>query len=213
MRRAAITVIILIVLAGAPGLWLRYELARSYRGYSQAQIFVDIPRGTPRWNIAGLLQKNGVIHSRIAFLALSIRHRRRVLQAGEYLFNQPMTPQQVFDQIAGGHIFVHTVVVPEGWTMFDIASELERQGLSSKADFLRVARDPSLVRDIAPRAPSLEGFLFPSTYQFSRNATPKEIAETMVHQFRDEWSKLQAIAPPPVTPDPIETGHSHRQAA
>ncbi|HVB08237.1 MAG TPA: endolytic transglycosylase MltG [Candidatus Acidoferrales bacterium] len=208
MRRAAITVIILIVLAGAPGLWLRYELARSYRGYSQAQIFVDIPRGTPRWNIAGLLQSNGVIHSRIAFLALSIRHRRRVLQAGEYLFNQPMTPRQVFAQIAGGRIFVHTVVVPEGWTMFDIANELARQGLSSKADFLRVARDPSLVRDIAPRAPSLEGFLFPSTYQFSRNATPQEIAATMVRQFREEWSKLQANAPAAAMPDPAATAHS-----
>src|SRR5487761_743248 len=97
--------------------------------------------------------------------------------------------------------------------MFDIATELERQGLSSKADFLRVARDPSLVRDIAPRAPSLEGFLFPSTYQFSRNATPEEIAETMVRQFREEWSKLQAIPPPPATPDPIATGHSAPRAA
>ncbi len=213
MRRAAIVIIIVIVLTGAFGVWLRSELTHPYRGYSQTQIFVDIPRGTPRWNIAGLLQQNGVIRSRVAFVVLSLRHRRRVLQAGEYLFNQPMTLQQVFDQIAGGHIFVHTVVVPEGWTMFDIANELARQGLASKEDFLRVARDPSPVRDIAPRAPSLEGFLFPSTYQFSRNATPEEIAATMVHQFREEWSRLQALAPPPVTPDPIATGHSGRQAA
>lgn len=213
MRRLAIAFLILILLAGAFGLWLRSELRHPYRGYSQAQIFVDIPRGTPRWNIAGLLEQNGVIHNRVAFIALSLRHRRRVLQAGEYLFNQPMTPRQVFDQIAGGHIFVHVVVVPEGWTMFDIANELARQGLTTKEDFLRVARDPSPVRDIAPRAPSLEGFLFPSTYQFSRNATPKEIADTMVRQFREEWSKLQAIAPPPATPDPIATSHSLVQTA
>jgi len=213
MRRVAIAFLILILLAGAFGLWLRSELRRPYRGYSQAQIFVDIPRGTPRWKIVDLLQQNGVIHSRVAFIALSFRHRRRVLQAGEYLFNQPMTPRQVFDQIAGGHIFVHVVVIPEGWTMFDIANELARQGLTTKEDFLRVARDPSPVRDIAPRAPSLEGFLFPSTYQFSRNATPKEIAETMVHQFREEWSKLQAITPPPATPDPVATGHSAPRAA
>lgn len=213
MRRLAIALLILILLAGAFGAWLRSELTRPYRGYSQAQIFVDIPRGTPRWKIVDLLQQNGVIHSRVAFIALSLHHRRRVLQAGEYLFNQPMTPRQVFDQVAGGHIFVHVVAIPEGWTMFDIANELARQGLTTKEDFLRVARDPSLVRDIAPRALSLEGFLFPSTYQFSRNATPKEIAETMVRQFRDEWSKLQPIAPPPATPDPIETRHSARQVA
>ena len=208
MRRAAIVIIIVLVLAGALGVWLQGELSRPYRGYSQAQIFVDIPRGTPRWNIASLLEQNGVIHSRVAFIALSLRHRRRVLQAGEYLFNRPMTPRQVFEQIAGGHIFVHTVVVPEGWTMFDIANELARQGLATKEDFLRVARDPSPVRDIAPRAPSLEGFLFPSTYQFSRNATPEEIAATMVHQFREEWSKLQAIAPATATPDPVMSDRS-----
>lgn len=213
MRRVAIAFLILILLAGAFGVWLRSELTHPYRGYSQAQIFVDIPRGTPRWKIAGLLQQNGVVHSRVAFIALSLRHRRRVLQAGEYLFNQPMAPRQVFDQIAGGHIFVHVVAIPEGWTMFDIANELARQGLASKANFLRVARDPSPVRDIAPRAPSLEGFLFPSTYQFSRNATPEEIAATMVRQFREEWSKLQTVAPPPVTPDPIATDHPAPQAA
>src|SRR5579859_2558233 len=213
MRRLAIAILTLIVLAVAFGFWLQGELNRPYRAYSQAQVFVDIPRGTPRWEIASLLQRNGVIHSRIAFLVLSERHRRKVLQAGEYLFNQPMTPRQVFDQIAGGHIFVHIVVIPEGWTMFDIANELARQGLTTKEDFLRVAHDPSPVRDIAPHAPSLEGFLFPSTYQFSRNATPKEIAETMVHQFREEWSKLQAITPPPATPDPVATGHSAPRAA
>src|SRR5487761_204206 len=194
MRRLAIAILILIVLAVAFGFWLQGELNRPYRAYSQAQVFVDIPRGTPRWEIASLLQRNGVIHSRIAFLVLSERHRRKVLQAGEYLFNQPMTPRQAFDQIADGRIFVHTVDVPDGWTMFDVADELARQGLASKEAFLRVARNPSLIRDIAPDAPSLEGFLFPSTYQFSRNTTPEEIAATMVRQFREEWSKLQADA-------------------
>jgi UPF0755 protein len=57
-----------------------------------------------------------------------------------------------------------------------------------------VAGDPSLVRDIAPHAKDLEGFLFPSTYQFSRNASPQEMAATMVREFHDEWSKLQAPA-------------------
>lgn len=195
MRKLAIVVVILIVVVAAGALWLKHELARPYRGFAAAQIFVDIPRGTSRWNIANLLQQNGVIHSRIAFLVLSEARHRSVLQAGEYMFNQAVTPQQVFSQIAGGHIFVHVVVVPEGWTMFDIAAELERQRLCSKAEFLSVTRSPSLVRDIAPKARSLEGFLFPSTYQFSRNATPEEMAATMVREFHDEWRKIQSTEP------------------
>ena len=201
MRKVAIVAGILIVIIAAGALWLKREVARSYRGFSAPQVFVEIPRGTSRWGIANLLQGNGVIHSRLAFLLLSERHHRWVMQAGEYMFDQATTPRQVFAQIVGGHVFVHVVVVPEGWTMFDIAAELERQRLCSKAEFLSVASSPLLVREIAPHAKSLEGFLFPSTYQFSRNASPQEMAATMVREFRDEWNKIQASEPPkPPTP-------------
>jgi UPF0755 protein len=195
MRKLAIVVVILIIAAVAAGLWLRGELARPYRAFSAPQVFVEIPRGTSRWSIASLLQRNGVIHSRLAFLALSDRHHRWVLQAGEYMFDRPVTPREVFAQIVGGHIFVHVVVVPEGWTMFDIATELERQRLSSRAEFLSAVSSPSLVSDLAHHAKDLEGFLFPSTYQFSRNASPQEMAATMVREFREEWSKIQSTAP------------------
>lgn len=195
MRRLVLIFVLLIGLAAIAGAWLRRELNQPYRGYTETQVFVDIPRGTPRWEIASLLKDNGVIRSRIAFSLLSKWHRRSVLQAGEYRFDHPMTPGQVFAQIAGGHIFVHTVVVPEGWTMFDIANELEKQGLCRREEFLSVARDPALVRDIAPGARTLEGFLFPSTYEFSKHTTSEEIAATMVRHFREEWSKLDADAP------------------
>lgn len=219
MRKLAIIIIVILIVAAACfALWLRRELRRPYRGFAAAQVFVDIPRGTSRWNIAGLLQRNGVIHSRLAFLLVSERHHRSVLQAGEYMFDKPVTPPQVFAQIAGGHIFVHVVVVPEGWTMFDIAAELEKQHLCTKVEFLSAAENPSLVRDIAPHAKSLEGFLFPSTYQFSRGASPEEMAATMVHEFREEWSRIQApseqnsravgakddpVKPAPSTPKPL----------
>lgn len=194
MRKIAVLVILILILAAAAlvAFWLSREFTRPYRGFSAAQVFVEIPRGTSRWNIAGLLQRNGVIHSRLAFLLVSEKHRRSVLQAGEYMFDNAATPGQVFTQIAGGRIFVHVVVVPEGWTMFDIATELEKQRLCTKAEFLSVAENASLVGDIAPHAKSLEGFLFPSTYQFSRGASPEEMAATMVHEFREEWSRIQA---------------------
>jgi UPF0755 protein len=196
MRRLVIIFVLLIGLAAVAGAWLRQELAQPYRGYSETQVFVDIPRGTPRWEIASLLKDNGVIRSRVAFSLLSKWHRRSVLQAGEYRFDHPMTPGQVFAQIAGGHIFVHTVVVPEGWNMFDIANELEKQGLCRREDFLKVANDPALVHDIAPGARNLEGFLFPATYAFSKHITPEEMAETMVRHFREEWGQLKVDGQP-----------------
>lgn len=204
MRKVAVILVVLVAVAYVAGAWLRHELAQQYRGYSAAQVFVDIPRGTSRWDIAGLLKDNGVIHSQLAFALLSKWHRRTSLQAGEYRFDHPMTPLQVFTVIAGGHIYVHTVVIPEGWTIFDIAREIEKQGFCSQSDFLKAANDPSLVHDIAPGARSLEGFLFPSTYEFAKHTTPEEMAGTMVRHFREEWSKLSAEAPQPGRVSPVK---------
>lgn len=191
MRRLGLLLLLTIGAAGGFAGWFDHEIRHLYRGYSASQVFVDIPRGTSRWGIAALLQSNGVVHSRAAFLLLCYWQSHRHPQAGEYLFGHPMNPLQVFDKLASGQIYVHEVTVPEGWTMFDVAHELERQGICHSDDFLKVARDPSLIQDIMPQANSLEGFLFPSTYQFSRHTTPGQIAATMVNQFRTTWEAIE----------------------
>ena len=82
-------------------------------------------------------------------------------------------------------MYYHTVVVPEGYTMFDIARAIEDAGLGPAEDFLKVARfDTFLIADIAPSATSLEGYLFPETYEFSRMMSMEEMAAAMVCQFR-----------------------------
>jgi UPF0755 protein len=65
-------------------------------------------------------------------------------------------------------------------------------------DFLRVARDPTPILDLAPHAHSLEGFLFPSSYEFTRRVTPELVAETMIKQFRKEWASLRPSAEAPL---------------
>jgi UPF0755 protein len=190
MRRFVILVLVLLLAAAGFRLWLRSELNRPYKGYSQHDVIVDIPHGTPGSAIAKMLHENGVIRSPLAFTVLSRWRWRHKLQAGEYRFDQPMTPREVFDMIAAGHIYIHTIKVPEGWTMFDIADALEREGLCRRSEFLAAARDPALILDLAPRAQTLEGFLFPATYEFTRHTTPQEIAATMVRRFRTVWAGL-----------------------
>ena len=151
---------------------------------------MDIPHGTSRWGVAGILRRNDVIRSQLAFALFSDWHFRKQLQAGEYFFDHPVNSREVFWKIVRGQIYVHTVTVPEGWTMFDIAAELERQGVCSREDFLAAAHDTSLVSDLAPGASSLEGFLFPSTYEFTRRATCEQAVKRMVQNFRAVWETL-----------------------
>jgi len=107
------------------------------------------------------------------------------LKAGEYLFEKPASLIEVHNRLARGDIYTHTVVIPEGFTMFDIAQAIEQAGLGSKDDFLKVARsDTDLIRDISLDATSLEGYLFPDTYEFTRTQSLHDIASAMVHHFR-----------------------------
>jgi UPF0755 protein len=135
--------------------------------------------------IASELKRAGVIRSEDAFILWHYLHRRRSLKAGEYLFEKPASANDVHRRLAHGDVYFHTVVVPEGFTMFDVAHAVEAAGLGPATDFLKVAQsDTALIADLAPNAHSLEGYLFPDTYEFSRMQTMEDMAAAMVKQFR-----------------------------
>src|SRR6202035_291090 len=118
-------------------------------------------------------------------------HRHRSLKAGEYLFEKPANIIDLQKRLRRGDVYFHTVVVPEGFTMFDIARAIEAAGLGPAQDFLKVAQsDTEMVADFAPGAHSLEGYLFPDTYEFSRMMTMQEMASAMVKQFRQEARQI-----------------------
>ena len=190
MRRLGLLMLLAIAAMGGAAGWLDSQLSRPYRGHRPEQVFVDIPHGTSRWGVAGILSRNDVIRNRLAFAVFSIWHFRKPLQAGEYLFDSPLNSRQVYWKIVRGQIFVHILQTPEGWTMYDIAHETEVRDICSRDDFLAAARDTSLISDLAPHATSLEGFLFPSTYHFTRRADCSQTAATMVRQFRTVWATL-----------------------
>lgn len=148
----------------------------------------------PGWStrhIARDLQKQGIIRSSAAFLMVDYAKGLRTLKAGEYKFDQPASAFEVWRRLTVGDVYARTVVVPEGYNMFDVAAAVEQAGLGPASDFLIAARnDLFLVKDIDPDAKSLEGYLFPDTYQFTRINTSHEIAAAMVHRFRQEAQKI-----------------------
>jgi UPF0755 protein len=209
MRRLGLLALLGIAALGAFAGWMDSQISRPYRGHRPERVFVDIPHGTSRWGAARILRKNDVIRNRLAFALLSEWHGRHKLQAGEYLFDEPINSREVFWKIARGKIFVHTVLVPEGWTMFEIAGEVSKQGICGREDFLQAAHDTGLISDLAPHAQSLEGFLFPSTYEFTRHTTCDEIVKRMVDNFRAVWESLPPRTSAPdsqnMTPQEIVT--------
>jgi UPF0755 protein len=153
------------------------------------------PSGSSSKLIASQLQSAGVVRSGVAFQLLHYALPHRKLKAGEYRFERAASGLEVFERMVRGDVVVHTVVVPEGYNLFEIAAAIEAAGLGSKEDFIDTAtRDAGLIRGLDPQAHSLEGYLFPDTYQFSRTMSMREMAAAMVRRFQKE---AQALGLPP----------------
>jgi UPF0755 protein len=158
------------------------------------QTFVLLHPGYSTRRIAWELKSAGIIRSEDAFVLWHYLHHRRSLKAGEYLFEKPANTIDIHRRLAHGDVYFHTVVVPEGYTMFDIAHAIEAAGLGPAADFLKVAQsDTALIADLAPGAHSLEGYLFPETYEFSRMQSMEDMAAAMVKQFRQVARQIGLI--------------------
>jgi UPF0755 protein len=186
---------ILLIAAAAAG-WLWYSINYPYQGFSSEGVFVEVPHGSSSRSVARLLERKGVVRSSVAFEFYARRHPRRSLQAGEYFFDRATAAHDVFWKLANGQVFEQPFTVREGETMFDIARDLEAGKFMPASEFLRAAKDPALIQDIAPKAATLEGFLFPATYHLSRHPSATALTTDMVRKFKEEWATVTSTASP-----------------
>jgi len=180
------------VLFAAAG-YVAWELNHAYAAFGE-ETFIDFPKGTSTMGMARMLADAGVISHAWEFLATRALRPRRALQAGEYRFDRPASVLDVYDRIARGDVFYYVLTIPEGQNIFDIAAAAEKLKLFPVSDFLREARNASLIRDLDPAAPTLEGYLFPSTYHLVRHTTPERLCQMMTDRFREAWKQLGAAA-------------------
>jgi UPF0755 protein len=201
LKKLALIIALLLVAGGAAGAWFWYATTKPYQGFSSEGVFVTVPRGASSRSVARILQQNGVIRSSLAFEFYARRHAKRTLQAGEYFFDKPITGSDVFWKLAKGQVYVIPFTVREGETIYDIAHDLEAAHFLSADEFVKAASDPMLVRDISPHALTLEGFLFPATYQLTRHPIATELTTMMVKKFKEQWARISSSATSGATTD------------
>ena len=182
-------VALLILIVVAAGAWIMYRLNQPYRGFSEP-VFVEFARGTSTRSIASTLASKGVIQGEWLLLAARGLRRGSNLQAGEYKFDKPASPMQVLQRLVKGDIFYMELLIPEGYNMFDVAEAVGKLGTMKPETFLAAARDPSLIRDLDPKASSLEGYLFPNKYRIYRHTTARQLCRMMTGEFRAQWKAL-----------------------
>jgi UPF0755 protein len=187
--RIALTFALLLVIIIGTLSFVAWQSLSPYQGYS-GETFVEIERGTTTKEIAATLQRAGVIRSKYSFYLWRALHPKASLQAGEYRFDKPLSAGDVFDKIRRGEIFYEVLTVPEGSNIYDISQLAKGLRYLKPEEFIKAAQDPALVRDLDPKAPTLEGYLFPSTYRITRKTSAADLCRAMTEQFRREWRVL-----------------------
>ncbi len=179
MRRFLALLLLVVLLATAVGL-----VSLMLPAAPRTETIVEIAPGMSSRQIAAMLASRGIVRSQYAFY-LSRLLKGGKLQAGEYRFAEPASVLTVYDRIRRGDVYTHTVTIPEGFDLFDIARAVEAAQLGSKESFLAAARrNVDLIADIDPQATNLEGYLFPDTYRFQKLQAPSDMLAIMVKRFR-----------------------------
>lgn len=194
MKRAVASAAALLLL-GLGALGAATYLALRPQSQSASEIVVEIPRGARLSDAAARLEAAGVIRSGRAFALLArLRQQADALRAGEYALAPNLTAMEVLDRLAAGAVMTHRVVLPEGLRLEEVATRVEAANLGSAAEFLTVARDPSVAADFGVEGTSLEGYLFPETYELARGVPVRDIARMMVDHFFSVWRPLEPAA-------------------
>lgn len=153
---------------------------------------ISIERGWGFRKIARQLRIEGMITHEMKFYLLTRwKGELKKIKAGEYLLSTNLKPMEVLETLVSGRTYLHRLTVPEGYNLYQIADLISSLTLVSKEQFLRTAHDPLLLANgliLENGGPSVEGYLFPESYFFSKPVTAEKIMETMIQRFRENYT-------------------------
>ena len=149
---------------------------------------VVIPIGSSFRAAADSLGRAGIVEFPRAFrVYASLTHRDRVLKAGTYLLQRGISWSEALDALTRGKGLVHTVTIPEGWSLADMVPALSHALLVPPESVEAAARDTALLSRVSATSGTLEGYLFPDTYSFPDGTTARTALGEMVREFEREW--------------------------
>lgn len=157
-----------------------------------APVDVNLEKGTPLAALAATLESRGLVSSALVFrLYIRMKGSYSAFQAGSYRFEGNVSPSEIETAFTQGKIYtpiVASFTIPEGFTMKKIANRLAAKGIGKSAENLRLMQQPSqIIREMAElqnlKIKTLEGFLYPATYNFPKMPSPKQAVTDMVAEF------------------------------
>jgi UPF0755 protein len=193
--QSLVTILIFAVLLGIGAGWFFWRALRTpYKGFTGPAARVEVRRGQRTATILQHLQKDGVLRDEwIPLVYMKLLRSHDSLKAGVYEFDKALAPVDVVDKLVRGDVILKSITVREGLDRFAVAKLFADEHLGTQKEWDAVTGEPDLIRDIAPEAESLEGYLFPDTYKFDPGTPAATIVKAMVANFRKHWGNDLAL--------------------
>jgi UPF0755 protein len=155
-------------------------------GKNPETILLSIPPGATLKKISNELKGLNLIRNASAFrLLVNIRQKQTHIQAGQYELNQSMIPMDILKAITSGKTVLHSITIPEGYRISEISELLVKKISINKEVFIKESKNKKLIKSLNITSSSLEGYLFPETYNFSQHTSEKRIIQTMLNTFKE----------------------------
>ncbi|MBI5966451.1 MAG: endolytic transglycosylase MltG [Deltaproteobacteria bacterium] len=163
--------------------------------WEQHSKVVNIPGGTGFQEISRILEENGIVRDRRSFYLLGrLEEAVPRVKAGEYEFHTGMTPGAVLAKLVRGEVIKYPITIPEGFNIFQVGEVLEQAKVCGKKFFLEKTRDRAFIASLGLDAESLEGYLFPDTYNLPKGFGEEQVIHQMVSRFKTVYASLAARA-------------------
>ncbi|MGZ4808312.1 MAG: endolytic transglycosylase MltG [Thermoanaerobaculia bacterium] len=183
--------LVLIVIAGGYVFWR--ALTSPYKGFDAPRKDVEVRKGLRTASILRHLQEQGIVRDPyVPLIYMKLIRRGDSVKAGVYEFTKPISAADVVEKLVRGDVILKSVTIREGLDRFAIGRLFAAEGLGRVRDWDAATADPEPIRDIAPHATSLEGYLFPDTYKFNPGTPPRTIVAARVQNFRKHFGSEMA---------------------
>lgn len=189
MAQALATILFFAILLAVGGGWFLWSAVTSpYKGYAEPKKLVEVRKGLRTAAIVRHLQSQGIVRDQyIPLIYMKVLRYNESVKAGVYEFSKPMSAAEVIEKLIRGDVVLRSVTIREGLDRFAVARIFAAEGFGGEDDWDKLTADGESIRDIAPEAKSLEGYLFPDTYKFNPGTPPKAIVKAMTENFRKNF--------------------------
>ena len=199
-RAVVVIALLVIIVIGAAG-WSAYSFLNTPASNDTSEAVFEVRPKESFKTIATHLEESGLVRS-ARFLELYARFSKvgAKVRVGEYAIRRDAKPKDILATITSGKSIEYSFAVPEGYNIFEIADIFSKKNIATRDEFLKMVRDPKVVHELLGEdAPSLEGYLFPETYSYTKFTTPQGILKMMVSRFKENFSKIEALGALPLS--------------